>query len=944
MATNNNKPLDMKQLWQQMEPCISASAATSAMTACEDGNDRYLYYLIGGLFYRYDLYGNTWHKLAAPLYAPTVLATMRYSKFSGNYGKVISVPAANKLRIAGVNAGIFTGYKIRIIAGKGAGQVRTVTDCAEPVKYDQGLATTAAVNYIGDSTKKWKPNQWVGYQVRLTYSTGMTQVRKIMYNDTTTVYVSDTNHQPFNSFNNFNFVTAPVITAGSQTHFVIEASDITVDSAWTVTPDYTSQYRIESGGIWMFTSYTVAPFGLIQYYDIATDTWAYKTVPSNFFLAAVGTDATIERTGEVGGIYQTGTATSGASYKLTDTSKTLEVDRYANYRIRITGGTGVGQSRRIICNGTNYFEVARSWNTNPDATSTYEVVADRDKIYIGGNGQAAIYQYDIDSDLVLQGSKYDDGIANLIACNYAGIDTPVIGINSGTRATGGVTAVSVNAGGTGYLVGDILTLSTTGTNAKVIVTSTAAGVINGISLLRVGSGYSAGSSSTTGGTGSGATVTINTVGTVCNVTTLINHNFQIGEQVVLSGDANYAGTVTIIGCDNYTNFDIATSAAASMSAAASQGPLALIDCTKNWVTNEHAGKMVQCHLVGTSGVVTPRLITSNTATTLNFATIGTAPVNGTGRYVIINGFAFGRDEQYKTPAKANIGHATGGSTTTLIDSSKNWNPNQWAGARIRIQGGTGRDSYFTITSNTATTLTYSTQTFTPDATTHYHIQDTWGICSGAGSTTTIVDSTKTWAVNQWAGKRLRITGGAGFGLAAAYNEVTITSNTSNTLTFAAVTGLAPDATTTYTILGIPVRGAGIELIWAFGGVSNGRYMYYPRGTASNTLDRYDVTKETWEYSFLISPQTDTMTTGTYWAYDGVNRIYFSPGVAVNLVQYVYYLDLTNNKVYGFGSVPQIQSAPVIGNRMEIVNSPQGLQYLYHVRNSNYELYRALIYF
>ena len=131
----------------------------------------------------------------------------------------------------------------------------------------------------------------------------------------------------------------------------------------------------------------------------------------------------------------------------------------------------------------------------------------------------------------------------------------------------------------------------------------------------------------------------------------------------------------------------------------------------------------------------------------------------------------------------------------------------------------GRDAYLTITSNTVNTLTYATQTFTPDATTNYIIFDTFGTCTGAGSTTTIVDTTKNWAVNQWAGKRVRITGGAGFGLAAALNEILIVSNTANTLTFTAITGLAPDATTTYTILGVPPRGAGFEIVWLFGGVS-----------------------------------------------------------------------------------------------------------------------------
>ena len=256
----------------------------------------------------------------------------------------------------------------------------------------------------------------------------------------------------------------------------------------------------------------------------------------------------------------------------------------------------------------------------------------------------------------------------------------------------------------------------------------------------------------------------------------------------------------------------------------------------------------------------------------------------------------------------------------------------------------GRDSFITVTSNTETTLTYAVQTFTPDNTTNYIIFDTFGACTGAGSTTTLVDTTKVWAVNQWAGKKVRLTGGAGFGLAAGANEILIVSNTSNTLTFAAITGLAPDATTTYTILGAPPRGAGFEILWLFGGVSAGKYMIVPRGSGSNSADRYDITKETFEYSTYFQPQMDTFNAGSYYAYDGANAIYISASVGTGAVQYVSKFDLLTNKISGFGSVPTVQGAAVIGNRMEIITSFSGIDYLYFIKNSGTEMYRAPIWF
>jgi hypothetical protein len=944
-TTNNNKPVDMKQLWQSMEPFPASAASTSGLTTAEDGNGRFMYYLNGSNFYRYDTYSNTNNKLASPLLTPSTFVSIRYSRFSGTYGRVISAPSSTTLRIAGFNAGILDGKVIRIMTGTGAGQVRTITSSTEPVKYDQGVATVASISVIGDSTKKWKINQWAGYQVRLTYGAGQTQVRRILYNDANTLTVFDANYQPIDSFNNSTFVVPPSTTAGAQTHFVIEANDLTVNAAWTVTPDYTSRFKIESGGLWLLTSATTAPYFSIQYYDEATDIWQYKTAPTNMILAAFGTDGTIERTSEVGGVYVSGTASSGSTYVLTDSSKTMTPNAYNNYKIRITGGTGVGQQRRIVKNNATTIEVARKWQITPDNTSTYEIIADNDKFYIAGNAQSFLAQYDVDSDLVLQGSKSDNGTACNLSAQFPGIDTSVIAISSGTRGTGGITAVTVNTAGSGYVVGDFITLAT-GTNGKVQVTSVGAnGAVTGISLLRPGTGYSVTtfSQASTTGVGTGFVANVTAVGTVCNVVTSINHNFKIGDSVVLAGDSAYAGTVTIIGCDSLTGFDFVTSASGNMTAANSQSATVIVDSSKNWTVNEHVGKIIQTHLAGTTGAVQPRVIISNTATTITVASITTALI-GNGRYVIVDPSMFGRDEQFKDPTKSSYGDATGGSTTTLVDSTKNWNTNQWAGAKVRIQSGTGRDNFLTITSNTSNTLTYSTQSFTPDSTSRYIIFDSFGACTGAGTTSTLVDTTKNWAVNQWAGKRVRITGGAGFGLVAALNEIVIVSNTSNTLTFSAITGFAPDATTTYTILGAPARGAGIEAIWLFGGVSAGKYMFLPRGSSSNTADRYNITTETFEYSMFFNPQSDIMTTGTYYAYDGVNRIYFSPGVAGGIVQYVYYYDMTTNKIQGFGSVPNTQGAASIGNRMEIVTAPSGIDYLYHMRNGATEMYRAQIWF
>lgn len=70
------------------------------------------------------------------------------------------------------------------------------------------------------------------------------------------------------------------------------------------------------------------------------------------------------------------------------------------------------------------------------------------------------------------------------------------------------------AGGSGYVVGDVLTITTGGTGGTAKVLTVSAGVIQTVALLTVGSGYSTGTGkATTGGTGTGATLNITTVAT-----------------------------------------------------------------------------------------------------------------------------------------------------------------------------------------------------------------------------------------------------------------------------------------------------------------------------------------------------------------------------------------------------------------------------------------------
>lgn len=76
--------------------------------------------------------------------------------------------------------------------------------------------------------------------------------------------------------------------------------------------------------------------------------------------------------------------------------------------------------------------------------------------------------------------------------------------------------IAVDAGGTGYVVGDVVTVVQTGASGgQLTVTTVASGVVTGLALIpgEQGSGYSIGTGlATTGGTGTGLTVNISAIG------------------------------------------------------------------------------------------------------------------------------------------------------------------------------------------------------------------------------------------------------------------------------------------------------------------------------------------------------------------------------------------------------------------------------------------------
>jgi hypothetical protein len=949
MPTNANIPLVDVPFFELLNSLPVTTGATSATTTVEEGTDRYIYTIAGSTFYRYDVNADTWQQLASLPVTPAVGIAMKYTRRRGYHGRIISA-TSNTVRIPGIKSNRLNGQRLQILYGTGRGQERTITYTGETT-HDAGVLTAVSSNVITDSTKKWRINEWAGYIMALTFGVGSTTYKKILYNSSTELFVSDVNLIPHDPWNNQPLVTAapytlPVTTAGSQAHYEILSHDFTLSSPWDVTPDISSFFTTLSGGIYLITGTAATPFFVLYYYDILNDIWQQKTTYQNFLSAAVS-DFALERTGKIGQIFLSNTANSvitATARTLRDTSLNLTPDRFSNHRLLITSGTGRGQDRRIVAHTNNTFTFARSFSTTPDSTSGFEIWPDYDRIYFAPGGISSMFAYSADNDVWMHGQSFDDGVTSTITATQG--EWAPIGVTSGARIAAGVTAVNAvpTAAGTGYLIGDVLTCSVGGTGAQVRVTSiNQLGAVTGIALVHSGTatGFTVGTGrATSGGTGTGCTIEITTVGATALITTATAHWFVTGNSITFAGcnEGAWNTAHTILGVSSTTAFSVAVTATANMIGQTPQSTTGVVDASKSWQPNEHIGRLVHISTAGFQPTSQVRWITGNSPTQLNVATI-TASSNGTNKYVIYDSKAFGADSFRKETNQFGYGYANTGTTTTLVDNTKSWVPNTFANSWMRIIAGTGyANGLFFIANNTSNTLNFSTvQTFTPDSTTRYEIFETWGN-TAVGSTTTIPAATsRNWPVNYWAGKRVKLVAGTGNGI-----EIAVTSSTSNVLTTG--TSTAPDATSVFNILGPGTRGAGTALLWNWGQVGDdrGRHMLCPRAGGTNNFDIYDISTTRWEYGNHFQPQSELFTTGSSYSYDGANTIFMSRSATGTPVR-VFKFNLPNNSISGAMTTTWLQGTATIGNFMEFVETSDGnVGYIYVLQNTGTLLSRAMV--
>jgi hypothetical protein len=115
-------------------------------------------------------------------------------------------------------------------------------------------------------------------------------------------------------------------------------------------------------------------------------------------------------------------------------------------------------------------------------------------------------------------------------------------------------------------------------------------------------------------------------------------------------------------------------------------------------------------------------------------------------------------------------------------------------------------------------------------------------------------------------------------------------------------------------------------------------MFIARGGGAYGFERLDLATDRIS-AINTAPLTETLTSGSMTAYDGGNRIYFHK----DGTQRVMYLDIVTGKVHGGSMYPYAAPTAIIGNRMEIITTRDGLKYLWLNRASFQECFRCLLF-
>lgn len=254
------------------------------------------------------------------------------------------------------------------------------------------------------------------------------------------------------------------------------------------------------------------------------------------------------------------------------------------------------------------------------------------------------------------------------------------------------------------------------------------------------------------------------------------------------------------------------------------------------------------------------------------------------------------------------GSATGGTTTTLINSAKNWTVNEWANYQVRITTGANAGQVRTIASNTATTLTLSSALPAAVASSDSYVLEgdenlLYLFGNASVDTYAYLISTNTWSLYTVATARVGAT------------------------------------------------GAGMTADWIFDvqgsdwtdepNVLNGRYIYSFRGAATSTLNRLDLTTKRWE-TLNYHPMVETFTTGSGSDY-AKNYIYIGKENSGRIFRF----NIAENRLVPWSTCMYPNSTAVVGDKLwsKVYTDPttgETLEWVYNLLHTSPILMRCMV--
>lgn len=256
-----------------------------------------------------------------------------------------------------------------------------------------------------------------------------------------------------------------------------------------------------------------------------------------------------------------------------------------------------------------------------------------------------------------------------------------------------------------------------------------------------------------------------------------------------------------------------------------------------------------------------------------------------------------------------------------------------------------------------------------------------GTGTAASNTTTLVDTTKNWKVDQWINYQVRITAGAGKGQVRV-----ITDSDATSLTFA--TGTDLDETSVYAIEGdenaiyyigngsatmykysisgntwstvnvgantrAAAPAAGMTADWVgvtgdtgWANVNNcldGRYIYSMRPT-SGILDRYDISAQAWLPTTGVNYlPVLTLVNGSSSFWDGRYIYYMVPG-STSVPTRIYKYNIRGNYMEPFAEDWYLGGAAVIGDKLWVkdLSSAGTIRWVYYMSSTSTIVRRIMI--